>query len=243
MFGVDKGDQLRARGGGFGSKAHFKKWYKKILLGLFDVFLLNAYVLYNAVADIRRQRGERRMQNLLHQEVATYIAQCMLDYQDGRADPPTPEIVRERKRIRDVIADAKHKPLCQDNTKKKNKAKCAVCRLESSLSGGSKAGLKRNLCRCSECNVTVHNYIVDDPARKLQAMECFQGMTCFEIMHVPKDHEGYGLWGFTGKENEPAIAQRTHPLYRKLRRLYGKPETIPTAPKGKSCQTEDENDK
>ena len=26
MFGVDKGDQLRAAGGGFAKKPHFKKW-------------------------------------------------------------------------------------------------------------------------------------------------------------------------------------------------------------------------
>ena len=31
MFGVDKGDQIRAHGGGFATKAHFKKWYKKCL--------------------------------------------------------------------------------------------------------------------------------------------------------------------------------------------------------------------
>jgi len=32
MFGVDKGDQIRAAGGGFALKAHYKKWYKKVSL-------------------------------------------------------------------------------------------------------------------------------------------------------------------------------------------------------------------
>jgi hypothetical protein len=32
MFGVDKGDQMRVHGGGFATKAHFKKWYKKQFL-------------------------------------------------------------------------------------------------------------------------------------------------------------------------------------------------------------------
>jgi hypothetical protein len=50
---VDKGDQYRARGGGFANKAHFKKWYKKILLGLFDIMLLNAFVCYNMCLEER----------------------------------------------------------------------------------------------------------------------------------------------------------------------------------------------
>jgi hypothetical protein len=45
-------------------------------------------------------------------------------------------------------------------------------------------------------------------------------MTCFEIMHVPSGHEGHGLWTLTGKEIEPAIVQRGHPIYKQLRSLY-----------------------
>ena len=47
MFGVDKGNQLRAAGGGFALKAHFKKWYKKGFFAILDMMLLNAYIAWN----------------------------------------------------------------------------------------------------------------------------------------------------------------------------------------------------
>jgi hypothetical protein len=71
MFGVDKGDQLRARGGGFGNKAHFKKWYKKILLGIYDIFLLNAFIAYCLASDERRRKGDNSLPKLVHHEVLT----------------------------------------------------------------------------------------------------------------------------------------------------------------------------
>jgi hypothetical protein len=179
------------------------------------MFLFNAFVCFNLSVEERRRRGERNINKLQHHQVLTYIAQCMLDYKDVLANPPTPEFVCNQKLVADSIAEAKHKTLVADNTKKINKARYLVCRLESSLSGGKvgEAGIKRNLCRCSECHVTVHNHIIDDPTRKLHGMECFKGMTCFEIMHVPKEHEGHGLW--------MTKLQRGHPIYKELRRQYG----------------------
>ena len=44
MGGVDKFDQRNKAGGGFLKKAHFKKWYKKIHLGLMDYMLANGQV-------------------------------------------------------------------------------------------------------------------------------------------------------------------------------------------------------
>jgi len=42
MYGVDKGDQIRAHGGGFSSKAHYQKWYKKGFFAILDMMLMNA---------------------------------------------------------------------------------------------------------------------------------------------------------------------------------------------------------
>ena len=40
MGSVDKGDQMRIQAGSFGTKGHFKKWYKKIYLAVVDCMLL-----------------------------------------------------------------------------------------------------------------------------------------------------------------------------------------------------------
>ena len=50
MFGVDKGDQIRMHDGGFARKAHFKKWSKKIHLGILDIMLMNSYIGWNMAA-------------------------------------------------------------------------------------------------------------------------------------------------------------------------------------------------
>ena len=47
MLGVDKGDQIKAHGGGFSRKAHFKTWYKKVYLVILDGMLLNALIVWN----------------------------------------------------------------------------------------------------------------------------------------------------------------------------------------------------
>jgi Transposase IS4 len=40
MMGVDKSDQMRAAGGGFASKAHYKKWYKRAYFAILDMMTL-----------------------------------------------------------------------------------------------------------------------------------------------------------------------------------------------------------
>ena len=50
MGGVDKFDQRNKTGGGFASKARFKKWYKKRHLGLKDYMLANGQVDWNMTA-------------------------------------------------------------------------------------------------------------------------------------------------------------------------------------------------
>ena len=43
MDGVDRGDQHRVMGAGFANVSHFKKWYKKVSLGIADFNFLNAF--------------------------------------------------------------------------------------------------------------------------------------------------------------------------------------------------------
>ena len=61
MFGVDKGDQIHVHMGGFAQKAHFKKWYKRIHLGVLDIMLMNSHIGWNlAAAENGSNDGPRR---------------------------------------------------------------------------------------------------------------------------------------------------------------------------------------
>ena len=45
MDGVDRGDQHRVMGAGFANVAHFKKWYKKVFMGIADFSFLQAFAV------------------------------------------------------------------------------------------------------------------------------------------------------------------------------------------------------
>jgi hypothetical protein len=51
MGTVDRADQMRAHFGGFAAQAHFKKWYKKVIMAVLDCMLLNGLVLWNLSAE------------------------------------------------------------------------------------------------------------------------------------------------------------------------------------------------
>jgi hypothetical protein len=54
-----------------------------------------------------------------------------------------------------------------------------------------------------------------------------------EIVHDGENNSGHALWARTDEEKDkPAKVQRTHPLYRELRKLYGKSEILPTRGNG-----------
>ena len=57
--GVDRGDQHRVMGADFANVAHFKKWSKKAILGVFDFSFLQAFISWNLAinSEDRNRRG------------------------------------------------------------------------------------------------------------------------------------------------------------------------------------------
>ena len=47
MDGLDRDDQHRVMGAGFDNVEHFKKWYKKVFMGIADFSFLQAYAAWN----------------------------------------------------------------------------------------------------------------------------------------------------------------------------------------------------
>ncbi|CAB9517121.1 unknown protein [Seminavis robusta] len=183
MFGIDKGDQIRDHFGGFSTKAHFKKWYKKIFLALLDCMLLNALVAWNLSVDEDRLKIRNR---LLRHEFMMTVAESLLEY-DEPDDIPEKESGVSKK---DPMAD--HRQL--EVPKGTGRPKCIVCRLECGNFFGnliSEAGIKRNVSVCSICKVPAHNCVPADSPRKIHRLPQFKGKTCFEIAHTP---DGLSMW-------------------------------------------------
>ena len=57
MDGVDRGNQLREHGSGLYNKAHFKQWYKRGHLVLYDFGLLNSHISWNMSCEQMVVRG------------------------------------------------------------------------------------------------------------------------------------------------------------------------------------------
>ncbi|CAB9517269.1 unknown protein [Seminavis robusta] len=76
MFGIDKGDQIRDHFGGFSTKAHFKKWYKKIFLALLDCMLLNGLVAWNLSVDEDRLKIRNKLKR---HEFMMMVAESLLE--------------------------------------------------------------------------------------------------------------------------------------------------------------------
>ena len=90
MDGVDRGDQHRVMGAGFSNVAHFKKWYKKSLLGLADFSLLNAFVAWNLSAEKLKAAsrgggggGGNHIRRVLKWEFCAAAAEEMMSYVDN----------------------------------------------------------------------------------------------------------------------------------------------------------------
>ena len=237
MYGVDKHDQLRAVGGGFAKKAHFKKWYKKTLLGVFDMMLVNSYIAWNMSLQTRK---------LTRHEFFHCVAQQLIEYKDeslSSAIPPSPE-----------------KESAFDNMKNGHQpegtlpfSKCAVCNLEVNILKKDMVNKERykdikrykgyGLSRCRLCGIIAHNHMPQQRdntsttsyyGTKIREVEPqFEDMTCYQIAH---SNIGYDLWkrlvdnkNNNSISNQKMSANKTrsfrvnerHYLYRNLCKVHG----------------------
>jgi hypothetical protein len=87
MGGVDKGDQFRSHFGGFASRSHFKKRYKKVHMAILDCMLLNALNMSNLLVDkvpLRRKMKRFEFLQLLANELLHYKTEGLMSPQTER---------------------------------------------------------------------------------------------------------------------------------------------------------------
>jgi len=184
MYGVDKGDQIRAHGGGFSIKAHYKKWYKKGFFAILDMILMNALFSWNMAATNNPQLG---LSIMSQHDLYWYIAQRMLNYTEV-----LPLYQSLQKKEAGMALSKGHKP-----EKCGPKSICAVCKLGWNLvkkkNNGKeppKAGLTLDVARCMGCTIVAH----DRPCtvrHTIHSLTEFKDLTCFEIAHTSK---GFDIW-------------------------------------------------
>ncbi|CAB9525639.1 unknown protein [Seminavis robusta] len=214
MFGIDKGDQIRAHFGGFSTKSHFKKWYKKIFLALLDCMLLNGLVAWNLSAEEDKFKIRTK---LIRHEFMMIVAESLLEY-----DEPEPKEVNETDGKKNPMSH--HRPM--EIPKGSGRPKCIVCRLECGNFFGKtigEAGIRRNVSTCSICKVPAHNCVPASSDREIHNLPQFKGKTCFEIAHSP---DGLSLWPIRANLNHkhgPRSSCRSCPAWQMLRERHGLP--------------------
>jgi len=222
MCGVDKGDQIRAHGGGFSAKAHYKKWYKKGFFAILDMMLMNALISWNLAAT---DYPDLQLAVMSRHDMYWYIAQRMLNYKEGFSGF---NLYRSPEKQQAGTAAARgHKP-----EKCGPKSTCAVCRLDWNLvkkknkgKDPPKAGLTLDVARCRGCAIVAH----DRPCsvlRTIHSLPEFKDLTCFEIAHTTK---GFNIWHRPNDPIEAAGDQKkrsynpktAHPTYIELAKMIG----------------------
>jgi Transposase IS4 len=221
MFGVDKGDQLRMHGGGFSRKAHFKKWYKKIHLGILDIMLMNSYIGWNMAT---KATGSNKYA-LRRWEFYTAIAERMLHFRE--ATPSATHASLAFTATQQFVEGEVHQPFQKSNLPRGTA--CMVCKLETNAMGVKKDGMSRNISVCGTCSLVAHAFVpenVDGINRLIhQQPEC-QGKSCWQIAHeqlASSEESGKkGIWCRKTAANGVGYSVNvSHPIVIRLRQLHG----------------------
>ncbi len=123
---VDLVDYDKKIGGGFTSRPHFKKWYKKGFLGILDFMMVNRRVAWNMSCEIPgiiRKKLNNRMWRVC-------VADLMLQWNDPH------DASNDSTNIFEIVAEHKQQNL--GNEWKGKRPRCIVCGFETSIRDGLK---------------------------------------------------------------------------------------------------------
>ena len=232
MGGVNKGDQIRELGGGFSKGIFMKKWFKKIILGMFDFGMLNAHIAWNMNAETLENTME-----LTHFKFALVLSEQLQNFKENVSIYDSLPI-RNQYAIPAVSSqteeDVQHCIVIKE-IPKKDQPRCIVCSLEKQQMmkdakivdkrGAGSERTKKNLVKCGSCNVWLHNSCKPCVRKNFDHSE-IQNMTCFEIYHSDYCK---GLWNFRFVgELKKQVSKRdhNHEVFMRLRRDYGLPQKI-----------------
>ena len=213
------------------SPAHQKGMVTRFIFNgiRFRMVLLNTLFAWNAsTLEVTHRK------RLLRHEMMSVIAQYMMNFRDLTIIA-SPQLMSGRTNVQDVDGE-NHVPVVVSSNNR-----CVVCRLEHIMDekiGGR--GMTRCVARCVRCGVLAHPYMPTDSNREIHKLECFQGMSCFQIAH---SKEGRDIWkeSFQRKRKQFSINKK-NPIVIKLQRLHGFEAAIRDSRKRKKIADEDSSD-
>ena len=209
MFGVDKGDQFHAHGGGFSNKAHFKKWYKKTYLAILYCMLMNAVFAWNMAA-----KEDPSKNKVLRHEFMHDISEDMMEYKDESTQAAS-----------EAASSSDNQAWSSEHTMENcdYRQRCAVCKLEANLDK-VQGQVAKKVVVCKKCRIPAHPAVQDQSNKMIHQMPEFQGMSCFAILH---SEEGRKIWIPRPEGKQRYSVNRSSRIVQEIRQHHGMtPRTV-----------------
>ncbi|POM81236.1 Hypothetical protein PHPALM_825 [Phytophthora palmivora] len=188
MGGVDVHDQLRLQRYPLQLAVRFKKYYKSLFLGLVDLTLVNAFIVYNhaRIAENKAKVPHVAFMKQLHLEL------CQISPRDWEGFLHSPGQVFTPTRQR-AAATSTHMPIQTEDTrkgntegsKKRRQRACKVCSLLKDKVTGGDTSYKCSTCVLTKTDEKTGN-VIKSPVylcNKVKHSVSGQARTCFEIWH------------------------------------------------------------
>jgi len=177
MNGVDAHDQLRLQRYSVQRSLISKKYYKSLFYGLFDMALVNAYIVHKLYC---KSKGEKPMSHadfrvLLHTQLLTLTAETFSESQptpvptDSNAPPSTGS----------ARVTAHHLEFADDK-QPCGKVRYRVCKVCSLLHTDLAKPVNKTRAFCSECSTEMSRVFLCD---RIRSTDGTNQMTCFQIWH------------------------------------------------------------
>ena len=176
MNGVDGHDQLRLQRYSVQRSLCVKKYYKTLFFGLFDMALVNAYIVHCQYCKSIKQKAlsHARFRTVLHEQM---INVTLADF-DGQTSPPTPNIGRSPRQARTTVTS--HRLELSDDKQMSGKMRYRVCKVCSILQSERGQPIGKSRAFCVECSTEKCRVYLCD---RIRGSDDGNHMTCFQIWH------------------------------------------------------------
>ena len=121
MGGVDNMDKDKKLGGSFTKFAHFKKWYRMGLLGVFDFMIVNGRIAWNMSAEDDHCRVCHFVKS--NWEFRLILAQQMIRFQDNNGS----DLIREVELANEAVSSMPSTSHTPKKVPAGNRINCCVC--------------------------------------------------------------------------------------------------------------------
>jgi Transposase IS4 len=176
MNGVDSHDQLRLQRYSVQRSLRVTKYYKTLFFGLFDMALVNAYIVHTKYCRVTQQKAmsQAQFRTVLHEQLLQITEQDFIC-----APSPAPSPTAASPRLARASVTTHHLKFADDRSGT-GKTRYRVCKVCSLLHEDPSKPIGKARSYCVECSTEkVRVYLCD----RIRSTEGHNHMTCFQIWH------------------------------------------------------------